>query len=384
MKRRSLVVVGSLAVISLPLTSLVACGGSGTANLGLSDGGESSGSGGSSGNGSGSSSSSSSSGNGSGSGGSGGGSSGSGGASGSGGGSGGSGSSGGSSGGVDGGGSSSGSPSGTGSGDGGTAGLSKCGGQLDTIAPTAASIVNDGPLAVTSYATGLPTSTAYKSLTVFYPSAGTGPFLVVMVSPGLTEILAYLQPWAQRFASYGYVAVFVEANDTDLDSEATRADGLWAAIASIKGENTRSGSPLAGKLSSCIVTSGHSLGGGASLTIANSYPNDVVGALGFNPYDPTTTFSAIIAPTLVITGQDDPTAPPAQHGLRQYNSMSASILKEYVEIAGGNHQSALLPATIPGQYAVSWIKFTVEGDARYRPFLDEVASGVSTFETTLP
>jgi hypothetical protein len=33
---------------------------------------------------------------------------------------------------------------------------------------------------------------------------------------------------------------------------------------------------------------------------------------------------------------------------------------------------------------VSWIKFTVEGDARYRPFLDEVASGVSTFETTLP
>jgi dienelactone hydrolase len=272
---------------------------------------------------------------------------------------------------------------GTGS-DGSTAGLSKCGGPLDTIAPTAASIVNDGPLAVTSYTSGLPTSTDYQSLTVFYPSAGAGPFVVVMISPGLTEILAYLQLWAQRFASYGYVAVFVAANDTDTDSEATRAVGLWSAIASIKGENTRSGSPLEGKLSTCIVTSGHSLGGGASLTIANSYPTAVVGALGFNPYDPLTTFSSIVVPTLVITGQDDTTAPPAQHGLRQYDSMSPSISKEYVEIEGGTHQAALFPGTIPGQYAVAWIKLTVDGDARYRPFLDEVASGVSDFLTTLP
>ncbi len=284
---------------------------------------------------------------------------------------------------VDGGGSAD-AGAGTAGNGGGTAGVSKCGGPLDTTAPTAASIENDGPLAVTSYATGLPTSADYKSLTVFYPSAGAGPFVVVMISPGLTEVLAYLQPWAQRFASYGYVAVFVEANDTDTDSEATRAVGLWSAIASIKGENTRAGSPLQGKLSSCIVTSGHSLGGGASLTIANSYPTAIVGALGFNPYDPTTDFSSIVVPTLVITGQDDTTAPPAQHGLRQYNSMSSSITKEYVEITGGVHQAALLPATIPGPYAVSWIKFTVDGDARYRPFLDKLATGLSDFATTLP
>lgn len=273
---------------------------------------------------------------------------------------------------------------GGGNGGGGVSGLSKCGGALDTVAPTAASIVNDGPLAVTSYSTGLPTSTLYKSLTVFYPSASNGPFVVVMVSPGLTEILLYLQPWAQRFASYGYVAVFVEANNTNSDTEAMRADGLWAAIAAIKGENTRTGSPLFGKLSDCIVTSGHSLGGGASISIANEHPLDVKAALGFNPYDPTTNFSSIVAPTLILTGQNDPTAPPAQHGLRQYNSMSASITKEYVEIAGGNHQAALSPATIPGQYAVSWIKLTVDGDTRYRPFLDEAASGLSDFATTLP
>lgn len=272
-----------------------------------------------------------------------------------------------------------------GSGDGGTpAGTSKCGAPLDTAAPTAASIVKNGPLSVTSYSSGLPSSSAYKSLTVYYPSNGQGPFVVVMLSPGLTEVLQYLQPWAQRFASYGYVAVFVEANDTSNDSEAMRATGLWAAIATIKGENTRSGSPLAGKLSNCIVTSGHSLGGGASISIANVHANDVKAALGFNPYDGSANFGSIVAPTLILTGQNDTTASPAQHGRRQYDTMSSSITKEYVEIQGGSHQSALSPGTIPGQYAVSWIKLTVDGDTRYRPFLAKAASGLSDFATTLP
>ena len=178
--------------------------------------------------------------------------------------------------------------------------------------------------------------------------------------------------------------MFVEANDTSQDSEAMRADGLWAAIGAVKAENTRAGSPLQGKLSGCIVTSGHSLGGGASITIANTHPSDVKGALGFNPYDPSASFSSIVAPTLILTGQSDTTAPPAQHGRRQYDSMSSSIAKEYVEIAGGAHTSAITPATIPGQYAVSWIKLNVDGDARYRPFLDKAASGLSDFATTLP
>jgi len=268
--------------------------------------------------------------------------------------------------------------------DGGATGASNCGAPLDKTAPMAASIVKDGPYSVTSYSSGLPSSSAYKSLTVFYPTNASGPFVVVMLSPGLTEVLQYLQPWAQRFASYGYVAVFVEANDTNNDSEATRATGMWAAIGAIKAENTRSGSPLAGKLSGCIVTSGHSLGGGASISIANSHPTDVKAALGFNPYDPSTNFSSIVAPTLILTGQSDSTAPPAQHGRRQYDTMSSTILKEYVEIQNGAHTSAISPGTIPGQYAVSWIKVTVDGDERYRPFLAKAASGLSDFATTLP
>jgi hypothetical protein len=48
-------------------------------------------------------------------------------------------------------------------------------------------------------------------------------------------------------------------------------------------------------------------------------------------------------------------------------------------VPASNHGSS-----IPGQYAVSWIKLNVDGDARYRPFLDKLASGLSDFATTLP
>ncbi len=276
---------------------------------------------------------------------------------------------------------------GTGATAGGGAGdsvTSKCGAPLDTMSPTATSVTQDGPLEVASYSAGLPASSAYKSLTVFYPTRGTGPYVVVMISPGLTEILSYLQAWANRFASHGYVAVFVEANDTNRDSAQARAVGMWAGIESMKAEKSREGSPLNGKLSDCFVTSGHSLGGGASLLTAKAHPNDLKAVLGFNPYEPSTSFSNIVAPTLILTGQSDTTAGPANHGRRQYDTLLASITKQYVEAANGNHQSALFPGSVPGQYALSWIKLTVDGDTRYRPFLNEAASGLSDFATTLP
>jgi hypothetical protein len=61
----------------------------------------------------------------------------------------------------------SGEPVGEGATDGGATDVSNCGAPLDITAPTAASIVNDGPMAVMSYSTGLPASPAYKSQTVY-------------------------------------------------------------------------------------------------------------------------------------------------------------------------------------------------------------------------
>jgi dienelactone hydrolase len=205
-----------------------------------------------------------------------------------------------------------------------------------------------------------------------------------MVSPGLTETLRVLQPWAERFASWGYVAVFVETISTSELSSQVRSLEMWAAIETMKAENTRSASPLAGKISSCFVASGHSLGGGASLLTANAHPADLKAVIGFNPHEGGTNFSKITGATLILTGQSDTTAAPQSHGRRQYNTLSASIAKQYAETANGSHQSALSPNGLNSQYGISWIKFNVDGDARYKPLLDKAATGLSDFQQSIP
>jgi hypothetical protein len=60
--------------------------------------------------------------------------------------------------------------------------------------------------------------------------------------------------------------------------------------------------------SGCIATSGRSLGGGASIRVADAHPEDVKGALGFNSNDPSQSFSKAVAPTLIPTGHSDTTA----------------------------------------------------------------------------
>jgi len=271
---------------------------------------------------------------------------------------------------------------GGGSTDGGPLGTSKCGAPLFGADPTETSINQDGPLTVAaSYTAGLPTSSDYKTLTVYYPSNGTGPYVMIAYAMGLTESSGLFGGWAKRMASYGYVVGLVDPNDTNNAGE-DRAKGQWSALQNLKAENTRSGSPLNGKLSDCMVTSGHSLGGGASIKAANDHPTDIKGVIGLNPYV-SNGFAAIVAPSLIITGQNDTTAPPAQHGKTAYNGIPASTIKQYVEISGGNHQSALSVNATTSRYAVAWMKYEVDGDARFKTLLDKLASGLSDFQTTV-
>jgi triacylglycerol lipase len=260
-------------------------------------------------------------------------------------------------------------------------GTSKCGAPLFGDAPTTASLGKDGPLTVAASYAG-PTSADYGGLTIYYPSNGTGPYVMIAYAMGLTETGNLFSGWAKRMASNGYVVGVVDAINTSNTGE-DRAKGQFTALQNLKAENTKSGSPLEGKLSNCFVTSGHSLGGGAAIKTGNDHPADIKGVIGLNPYNLSQGFSAIVGPTLIITGQNDTTAAPAQHGKPAYDGIPASTQKQYVEISGGNHQSALSVNATTGQYAVAWMKYEIDGDVRYKPFLDKLASGLSAFETTV-
>jgi pimeloyl-ACP methyl ester carboxylesterase len=151
----------------------------------------------------------------------------------------------------------------------------------------------------------------------------------------------------------------------------------------MKAENTRAGGPLNGKISDCFAVMGHSMGGGGSLLATNAHPADIKAAIPLNPYQPAGRFPNIVGATLVLTGQNDTTASPTAHGRPHYDSIPATTIKQYVEAASGNHQSAFSPNGLTARYAVSWLKYNVDGDARYRPFLDRAATGISNFATTV-
>ena len=261
-------------------------------------------------------------------------------------------------------------------------GASKCGAPLFGAAPTEASVSANGTLTVATYTTGLATSTAYKDATVHYPSNGTGPYVVVVIVPGFTTPASLMAPWGRFMASHGYVGV-TAGPPSESDSPDVRANALWAVIGSMKAENTRAGGPLNGQISNCFAVMGHSMGGGGSLIATNAHPTDIKAAIPLNPYQPSGRFAAIVAATLVLTGQNDTTAAPTSHGRPHYDSIPATTIKQYVEAQAGNHQSAFSPNGLTARYAISWLKYNVDGDARYRPFLDRAATGISNFDTTV-
>jgi len=237
--------------------------------------------------------------------------------------------------------------------------------------PTEDSASMPGPYHVARYSTGLADSAAYAGYDVDYPEDATPPFAGVAVIPGFIEGRSAVGDWGPFLASYGFAVITVDPN-TALDPPTTRADGLWAAIGSLKDENVRAGSPLAGKLdTSRFAVMGHSMGGGGTLETANAHSADLRAAIPLTPWDLVTSFGMITAPTLILAGQTDTVAPVAQHAMPFYSSIPATSVKAYAEFSGGDHYVASSPLMNKGVaiLGLSWLKVYVEGDSRYRPFI---------------
>lgn len=238
-------------------------------------------------------------------------------------------------------------------------------------APTEDSASAPGPYHVARYSAGLADSPAYAEYDVDYPENATPPFAGVAVIPGFIEGRSAVGDWGPFLASYGFAVLTVDPN-TPLDSPTARADALWAAINSLKDENTRAGGPLAGKVDTGrFAVMGHSMGGGGTLETANGHSAGLRAAIPLTPWDLVTSFGMITVPTLILAGQSDTVAPVAQHAMPFYSSIPSSTVKAYAEFTGGDHFVASSPLTNKGiaVLGLSWLKVHVEGDTRYQPFM---------------
>ena len=283
---------------------------------------------------------------------------------------------------------------GTGGGAGGTggtanpdAGSGACG-PLRGDDPTETSIQAQGSFAVTSY-TDAPASTGYRASTIYYPTDAPPPFVGVAAVPGLNGVQRSVNQWGTFLASHGYVVMVIDTNSTS-EQPSQRSAALLAAIGTLKAENARAGGALSGKMSDCMVIMGHSMGGGGTIMAANANGPLLKGAIGLSPYGGGQSASNIVVPTLLFVATGDPLSTPGTHVKPAYQAIPEGTAKMYLEFPGNSHDIAQYPIgmrptdSIVARYGLAWLKFNVDGDARYRQFLNRVSSGLADYQTSLP
>jgi dienelactone hydrolase len=241
---------------------------------------------------------------------------------------------------------------------------------------------------VQQYTQGVPAGQDYVTPTVYYPTDCPAPFPGVVAIPGFTELQNAINMWGTFLASHGFVVMMVDsaangAGNTGVQP-ASRALGLWEGVQTLQGENTRSGSPLVGKIDTGrMAVMGHSMGGGGTLIAANAHA-ELKGAIGLCPWNPGGTYPQDTVPTLVFAGTADVLVAPSQ-ATAEYQSIPTTTPKVYAEFNGGTHFVANTPLgpaatdAVAARVGLSWFKVHLAGDNRYQQFLAKDAT-MSNFD----
>lgn len=245
--------------------------------------------------------------------------------------------------------------------------------QCDGI--TLASLANPGPFEVATLteSNGIRNGPLYNGATIYYPVNATPPFASIAIVPGFTAAPSSVQEWGPFYASHGIVAIIIGTN-SPLDFPETRANALIDALVTIKQENIRAASPLLGALNlNQLAVSGWSMGGGGAQRAAVLDPT-IAGVVALCPYllSPQLNHQS---PTLIFSGQSDPTAIPALHADLHYNAIPSTTDKMLFEFASGNHSVANTPTGgngAAGRLALAWLKLYVEENDCYCSLLAEV------------
>ena len=247
-----------------------------------------------------------------------------------------------------------------------------------------------------TYTNGIAGSSSYSIPKIWYPTNGTAPYASVVFIPGYEDSYtdpAYsvtisgqrfvegdFQQWATFLASHGFVVMYI--NPADLLANAdNRAIALSAAVNALAAENTRSGSPLAGKLLvNKIAVMGHSYGGGGALLAADARNNSHIAAvLALSPVpssaDP---YNGDRLPTMIISAVGDPYLSDFPQFFNRIPSTTTKVLANFKSDWSSwqsMHHITLTPLgthlTDPevARLGLSFLEVYLYGDTRYKPFL---------------
>lgn len=239
---------------------------------------------------------------------------------------------------------------------------------------TIESLTNPGPydVATLTEADGLRNGPNYSGATVYYPTNATPPFASIAIVPGFTALPSSVEEWGPFYASHGIVTIIIGTNSL-FDFPEERAVALIDALETMRQENTRITSPLENSLDiDKFAVSGWSMGGGGAQRAA-VLDNTIKGVVALCPWLPNPSLNHD-SPVLIFSGQNDPTAPPAQHADLHYAATPNTTDKLLFEIANGNHSVANTPNGgdgAVGKIALSWLKLFLDDNDCYCPLLTE-------------
>jgi dienelactone hydrolase len=250
-------------------------------------------------------------------------------------------------------------------------------------APTRASATGAGPFEVTTLTSGLRDGPDYGTQTLYVPEDAEPPLSAVAIAPGYETPESSIQAWGPFLASHGIVALTIGTN-TPTDSAEARASALLDALETIKAEDSRAGSPLAGKLArERLGVMGWSVGGAGTLIAAESTPS-LKAAITMAAWSPGEEFSDDEVPTLLFAGSADEVSGGQAQDF--FASLPSTTPKMLYEVRGGPHEIGNDPQNANGEigrYGLSWLEVFLVGDERYRQFLEEVPAQASDFRQNL-
>ncbi len=178
----------------------------------------------------------------------------------------------------------------------------------------------------TSYADNV--TPGFGAATVYAPTGTSGQtFGVVSFSPGFTENQSAVDWIARRTATFGFVTIAFNVNNTFLDFPTQRSEQLLAALDFVTGTSNQRNLADASR----EAVAGHSMGGGAALEAARARPA-LKAAVGLAQWDPQISFSDVTVPTLAVASQNDFIAPVNNNARYHYNSLPGTTPKAYAEM----------------------------------------------------
>jgi hypothetical protein len=251
-------------------------------------------------------------------------------------------------------------------------------------APTEMSATANGPYMVKTYTSGYMDSPAFADGTVHYPEGAEPPFAFVAVVPGFVSPQSSIRAWGPFLASHGIVTMTIGTNSGS-DQPPARSRALLGALKVLEGENTRSGSPIMGKLDlTRQATMGWSMGGGGTLLAAQE-KQDLKATISMCGWNPGASYARIKAPALMFAATSDPLAGGQSQGF--YRSIPETVPKMLFEVQGGSHNIANSPSghgRVIGRFGLSWMKTYLEEDPRYKQFLTKgKPSGLAAYMTNV-